>query len=54
MANDIKKEQMISDQEDTKEFMEMLRQMDGDQKQQIKGIMIGMQMMKQRVDVLSA
>lgn len=54
MANDIKKEQMLPEQEDTKEFMEMLRQMDGDQKQQIKGIMIGMQMMKQRVDVLPA
>ena len=45
---------MLPEQEDTKEFMEMLRQMDGDQKQQIKGIMIGMQMMKQRVDVLPA
>ena len=50
MAEDIKKAQEVPAQaDDAKEFMELLQQMDSIQKQQVKGIMIGMQMMKQEV-----
>lgn len=55
MAEDIKNAQELPAQaEDAKEIMELLQQLDNIQKQQVKGIMIGMQMMKQQEVALPA
>ena len=55
MAEDIKKTRELPAQaEDAKEIMELLQQLDTSQKQQVKGIMIGMQMMKQQAVALPA
>ena len=55
MAEGIKKTQALPAQaDDAKEIMELLQQLDTSQKQQVKGIMIGMQMMKQQEVALPA
>lgn len=55
MAEGIKKTQTLPAQaDDAKEIMELLQQLDSSQKQQVKGIMIGMQMMKQQAVALPA
>ena len=55
MAKEIKKTQELPTQaDDAKEIMELLQQLDTGQKQQVKGIMIGMQMMKQQAVALPA
>ena len=55
MAEGIKKAQALPAQaDDAKEIMELLQQLDSSQKQQVKGIMIGMHMMKQQAVALPA
>ena len=55
MEEGIKKTQALPAQaEDAREIMELLQQLDSSQKQQVKGIMIGMQMMKQKEVALPA
>lgn len=55
MAEGIKKAQELTVQaEDAKEIMELLQELDNIQKQQVKGIMIGMQMMKQQEEAMLA
>lgn len=55
MAEDNKKMQVFQAQaEDVKEIMELIQRLDSNQKQQVKGIMIGMQMMKPSAVALPA
>lgn len=51
---EVKKDRKMNQTEDVREYVELLRQLTKEEKMQVKGIMIGMQMMREQMAVKTA